>query len=129
MSRIATSHFTAAVTPVVAGLAVALHVHEQYSRIGELSLSGLLWGLMPYLLCLAVWAKGTLYAPSLVGVSVALAVVLWSYYAAYTGRDGQSGLVLVFMPLWSTFVFCPIAMYLAWIFTRNKGNEVNDRAP
>ncbi len=84
---------------------------------------------MPYLLCLGVWAKGTLYAPALVGVAVALAADLWSYYGAYTGRDGQSGLVVVFMPLWSTILFCPSAMFLVWHSTRDKGNESKEHAP
>ena len=129
MSRIATSPFTAVVTPVVAGLAAALHGYEQYSRIGGLSLGGLLWGLMPYLLCLAVWAKGTLYTPALFGVLVALAIDVWAYHGAYTGRDGQSGLVLVFMPLWSTILFCPIAMFLGWISSHDKPNEPKEPAP
>jgi hypothetical protein len=87
------------------------------------------WDMMPYLLCLAVWAKGPPYMPSVAGVSVALCAEVFAYYSAYTGRDGQSGLIIVFMPLWSTLMFCPIAMFLARDSRREKNNEGENGAP
>jgi len=46
--------------------------------------------MMPYLLCLAVWAKGPPYTAATAAVTVALAADSFAYYSAYTGRDGRS---------------------------------------
>jgi hypothetical protein len=129
MNRSDANRFIATIVPVIAGLRAALQVYEQTTEGGEFTLGSFIWFMMPYLLCLAVWAKGPPYTAAIAAVSVALAADFFAYYSAYTGSDGQSGSILVFMPLWSTLIFCPIAIYLARDSARGKNTEGNDRAP
>lgn len=67
-----------------------LQVYEQTSQGGSFPLGRFIWFMMPYLLCLAVWAKGPPYTAATAAVTVALAADSFAYYSAYTGRDGRS---------------------------------------
>ena len=57
-----------------------------------------------------------------VHVVVAVAAEGFAFYTAYTGKDGQSAILIALMPLWSTILLCPIAIFLA----RNRAKESHD---
>jgi hypothetical protein len=116
----------------VAALASALNVYEQirHSSDNEFSAGWLLWGLTPYLVCIAASCLPAIRVPAVAGVLVALALDSYAYYDVFlSGPTGaQSPLGLLFTPLLNTIVFAPLAMLVAWLIIR-RCNTSGTNAP
>ena len=105
----------------VAGIALVLHLYEQGALAKSFSAGFLAWALVPYLVSLAVLARSRSAIPALCGVSVALALDLVAHYEVFIrASSSTSALLMVMVPLWSTVVFCPIAMLVAWLIVRRR---------
>jgi hypothetical protein len=113
MIRADATRLMPALVPVVVGLRAVLQTYEQLLQAGWFRIGTFLWFMLPYLLCFAVWAKGPPYASAVAALLVAVLAEAFAFYTGYTGRDGQSGILIVLMPLWSTVLLCPIAIFLA----------------
>jgi len=114
---------------LVTGLAAALHGYENLAKAAEPSLAWFLWAMLPYGVCLAIWARSAVGAPALAGVVVALAWDLVAHYDVFVHpTSSTAALAMIFVPLWSTLLFCPIAMFAAWIVGRRR-NAPESHAP
>lgn len=106
----------------VAAFAAALHLYEQGVLASHFSPGFLAWALVPYLLCVAVLSRSRSGIPALCGVSVALALDLVAHVEVFIAASSStSALLMVMVPLWSTVVFCPIVMLVAWLVVRRRG--------
>lgn len=103
-------------------LATALHGHENWPREGALWVWGwFLWSLLPYaVFSLVVRARGNALL-GVAAVSTALAVDVWTHYTVFVAPSGSTAaLALIFMPLWSTLVFGPLAMLVVWLISKRQ---------
>ncbi|SRR6266536_2805932 len=106
---------------LVAVLAIVLHVYENLAKAAEPSLGWFLWAMLPYAICLAVWARSSIGAPALAGVIAALAFDLVAHYDVFVHpTHSTAALAMIFVPLWSTLLFCPAAMLLVWLTVRRR---------
>jgi len=111
-----------------AALGAALHGYEQASRSDALALGWLLWALVPYALGVAVSAIPALRVPAIAGVAVVLLFDLYVHYAVFVKpTSSTAALALIFAPIWSTLMFGPVAMLLAWLVVRRRSREVAAR--
>jgi len=108
---------------VVTAIAIVLHSYEQWWEGGSssdgISLAWLLWSLTPYALCLFVSAFPATRMPAVAGAVVALAFDSIAHYDVFVNPKGSTAaLALVFVPLWNTIVFSPLAILIAWLVLR-----------
>ena len=107
---------------VVLTLAAALHLYEGLSRSSSsFSYGWFTWALLPYFLVLVLASfKGTRF-PALAGGVVALLVDLWTFREVFIQpKSSTASLALIWMPLWSTILFVPIATLIAWAVSRRR---------
>lgn len=96
-------------------LGAALHACEQAQSPGSFSALWFLWVLLPYALCMAASTVAATRMPSIAGAAVVLLLDLWVHYDVFMRPAGSTAvLALVFVPLWSTLVFAPLTMFVAW---------------
>lgn len=116
-------------TPVVASLAVGLHVYEQMALAAVFSPGWLLFALLPYVAPLAVLSNARGGVPALCGASVALTIDLLAHYLVFVHpTSSTAALALIFVPLGSALVFGPGAMLLAWLVVRRpRGPRQHER--
>jgi hypothetical protein len=108
---------------VVVLLATALHAYECF---GESSggFGFLFWSLVPYALCLIVAALSASSIPALAGAIVALLFDLGAHNDVFVHpTSSTAGLALLFVPLWNTLVFVPLAMFAAWSLSLRAGGK------
>jgi hypothetical protein len=102
-------------------LAFALHLYEAFFKSTSLSIAWALWPMLPYVLCLGVWLRSRVGLPALLGTLVALAVDFYTYYTVFIHPTSSTdALAMAAMPLYSTLVFCPVVMLLAWLVARKR---------
>lgn len=110
-------------------LGVALHGYEQATRADTLAVGWLLWALVPYALGLAVSLVPTLRVPAIAGVAVVLLFDLYVHYAVFVNpASSTAALAMIFAPIWSTLVFGPAAMLLAWLVLRRRSAAAAERS-
>ncbi len=111
---------------VVAALAVALHVYENLLKSsGEFSPGALVWASMPYALCLVVSSYSATRLAAIAGALVALSFDLLAYYAVFVNpTSSTAALALLFVPLWNTFVFAPVATGATWLLLRRRDRHI-----
>ena len=113
----------------VSALGAVLHLYENLAKSTEPSVGWFLWALVPYVLCLAVWARSGTGAPALAGVLLALALDLYMHYGVFIHpTSSTAALGMIFIPLWSAILVCPVAMLLAWLAVRRR-SPVRSDAP
>jgi hypothetical protein len=67
--------------------------------------------------------------PALAGALIALLFDLLAHYQVFVHpTSSTAALALVFTPLWNTLIFSPIAMVLAWLVLRRRG-QIRITAP
>lgn len=109
----------AAMTVGLVALGVVLHAYEQAQGSGSISVLWFSWALLPYAVCLVAATLPATRVPSIAGATVVLLLDLWVYYDVFVHPMGSTAaLALVFIPLWSTLVFAPLVMFLAWLAGR-----------
>jgi hypothetical protein len=112
---------------ILVALAVALHAYETFAKSSEPSLGFLLWPLTPYVVCLVVATLSASSTPAFAGAATALLFDLGVHRSVFINPTGSTaGLALLFMPLWNTLVFSPLAMLAAWLLLRlrPRSNEI-----
>jgi chromate transport protein ChrA len=63
---------------------------------------------------------------AIAGAIVALLFDLVTHYDAFVNPKGSTAaLALIFVPLWNTLVFSPVAIFVAWLFLRRRGRQVH----
>jgi hypothetical protein len=98
---------------------VALHVYEQVAKSTGFSPGWLAWSLFPYVACAAAAAVPACRLPAIAGVVVVLAFDLFIHYSVFVQpRGSTAALAMIFAPLWSTLVFAPLTMLVAWAILR-----------
>lgn len=108
---------------IVAMVALCLHLYQGLALATEFSLGWLLWALVPYAVSLVVLARSRSGVPALSGVSVALALDLVAHYDVFVHpTSSTAALAMIFVPFWSTLLFCPVAILLAWLVVRRRRN-------
>ena len=96
-------------------LGAALHAWEQAQSLGSFSAPWFLWALLPYALCMAASTVAATRMPSVAAAAVVLLLDLWVHYGVFMRPASSTAvLALVFVPLWSTLVFAPLTMFVAW---------------
>ena len=106
---------------LVTALAIALHAYENLAKSAQPSLGWFLWAMLPYAICLAAWARSSVGAPALAGAIAALAFDSVAHYDVLVHpTSSTAALAMIFVPLWSTLLFCPIAMFLVWLAVRRR---------
>jgi len=116
------SRFIARTKPNILTLALALAglgVYVSFGRQAFTSLSpwGVLWALLPYLVCIAVSCFVPLHK---VVVAAGVVLLLFDAYVAYSvlhSSDATAGLALVYAPIWSTLVLVPVSVVVGWRFS------------
>ena len=105
----------------VTALAVGLHGYENFVKAAEPSLAWFLWAMLPYVICLAVWMRSSIGGTALAGVLAALAFDLVAHYDVFVHPTrSTAALAMIFVPLWSTLLFCPVAMFIVWLTVRRR---------
>jgi hypothetical protein len=107
-------------------VAGALHVYEQLpaSSPSTFGYGWVLWALTPYIVCTAVSCFRPVRAPALFGAVVALGFDLVAHYDVFINPQGSTAaLALVFIPLWNTIAFAPLAIFVAWLVTRHRAGR------
>ena len=114
----------------VATLGVALHAYETFWLASDGPAFGFfLWALVPYAMCLIVAMTSKSAIPPLAGAVIALLFDLLAHYQVFVHpTSSTAALTLVFTPLWNTLIFSPIAMVLAWLVLRRRG-QIRITAP
>jgi|SRR5690348_6807055 len=107
-----------AVTLAVVALGIALNAYEQVQASGAFSVGWFLWALVPYVACLVASAFPNMRVPSIAGATAVLLIDLWMYYTVANSTSSTAGLVFLFVPLWSTLVFAPLAILITWFIGR-----------
>ena len=102
---------------LVTALAITLHAYENLAKAAAPSLGWFLWATLPYAICLAVWARSSIGAPAVAGVIADLV----AHYAVFVHpTSSTAALAMIFVPLWSTLLFCPVAMFAVWLAIRRR---------
>ena len=114
----------------VATLGVALHAYETFWLASDGPAFGFfLWAVVPYAMCLIVAMTSKSAIPPLAGAAIAFLFDLLAHYQAFVHpTSSTAALILLFTPLWNTLVFSPIAMVLAWLVLRRRG-QIRTTAP
>jgi len=101
-------------------LAIGLHAYENFVKSsGAFSLGFFLWSLTPYALCLVVAWFSVSSIPAVAGAVVALLFDLDAHNHVFVNpTSSTAGLALIFVPLWNTLVFAPLAMLAAMLLLR-----------
>jgi hypothetical protein len=104
----------------VVAVAVALHAYETLGADSDqTSLGFFLWPLTPYAFCLVVAAVSASSIPAIAGAITALLFDLAAHYTVFVHpTSSTAGLALLFVPLWNTLIFSPLAMLGAWLLRR-----------
>ena len=106
---------------VIVLLAIALHVYETYVNSPG-GIGFLLWSSMPYALCVIVAALSTSSIPAVAGAVTAFLFDLGAHNDVFVHpTSSTAGLALLFVPLWNTLVFSPLAMFAAWSLRLRAG--------
>lgn len=108
----------------VVAVAVALHAYEAFAKSsGGPSLGFFLWALTPYILCLVVAAVSASSIPAVAGAVMALLFDLDAHDHVFVHPTSSTeALALLFVPLWNTLVFSPVAMLAAWFLLRLRSS-------
>jgi len=77
----------------VTALSGVLHAYENFAKAAEPSLTWFLWAMLPYGVCLVVWVRSSVGAPSLAGVIAALAFDLVAHYDVFVHPTGSTAAV------------------------------------
>jgi hypothetical protein len=110
--------YLTALVPILLGAALHLYEHVGLSDNG-FSLGFFLWSLLPYGLCVAGLALSWRPLSVAFAASVALAFDLLADYSVFIHPTSSTApLVLLFMPLYSTVLWIPLAMLLAHLARR-----------
>lgn len=110
------------VVVLVSGAALLLHMYEHSLGSSEISFAWVLWPLLPYVMCLAVSTAAPTRLPAIAGAVTALGFDAIAHYDVFISPKGSTAaLALLFVPLWNTLVFAPLAMLAAWLFLRRRG--------
>jgi hypothetical protein len=60
--------------------------------------------------------------PAIAGASVALCFDLVAHHVVFVlSTSSTSALLMLFIPLWSTLIFSPLAIFVVWLFLRRRG--------
>ena len=105
---------------LVIAVAIVLHAYEAFVKSsGEFSIGFFLWPLTPYALCLIVACVSASSIPAVAGAVTALLFDLVAHTDVFVHpTSSTAGLALLFVPLWNTLVFSPLAMFGAWLVLR-----------
>jgi len=107
---------------VPVALAILLHGYENLALSSDgFSTTWLLWALFPYGLVLALSCfEGTRKA-SIAGAVVALLVDGLVHYDVFISpQSSTAALALIWIPIWNTILFVPVATLIARIIIRRK---------
>ena len=105
----------------VTTLAGFLHAYENLAKAAEPSLAWFLWAMLPYVVCLLIWIRSSVGSPAFAGVIAALAFDLVAHYDVFIHpTTSTAALAMIFVPLWSTLLFCPVAMLVVWLAVRRR---------
>ena len=104
---------------LVTALAITLHAYESLAKAAAPSLGWFLWAMLPYAICLAVWARSSIGAPAVAGAIAALVFDLVAHYDVFIHpTSSTAALAMIFVPVWSTLLICPVAMFAVWFAIR-----------
>jgi hypothetical protein len=105
----------------IVAMGAALHAYEQLAKSPDPSVGWFLWAMMPYAICVLVILLGKSGIPGAVGVSIAFALDVMTHNDVFLNPKGSTAaLGLIFVPLWSSVVFAPVAMLIAWLVIRRR---------
>lgn len=105
--------------PYVIAIAVVgavLHAYELL-HVGAEGVSSIffLWPMVPYGLCLILSAFTPLRLHVIAAVSLVLAFDLLAHYSVFINPQSSTvGLLMLFVPLWSTIIVVPLATFISW---------------
>jgi len=101
-------------------LAIGLHAYENFVKSsGAFSVGFFLWSLTPYALCLIVAWFSVSSIPAVAGAVIALLFDFDAHNHVFVNpTSSTAGLALLFVPLWNTLVFAPLAMLAAMLLLR-----------
>lgn len=102
-------------------VAVALHLYENVAKASGFSYGWFLWALSPYVLVLALSCVPDIKIAALAGGVLALLVDGWTHYEVFVEPKGSTAaLALIWMPIWNTLLFVPIATWVTRLVLRHR---------
>ena len=101
---------------VIAVVGATLHAYELLHDGAEGASSiFFLWPMVPYGLCLVLSAFTPLKLHVIAAVSLVLALDLLAHYSVFINPQSSTvGLLMLFVPLWSTIIVVPLATFVSW---------------
>jgi hypothetical protein len=103
----------------LAALGLALALWQHLALASRFSPGFFLLSLAPYTVCLVALARMASPVPAFVGCAIALALAAWNHYHVFVApTSSTAALGMIFVPLWSALIFCPLAMLVAWLLVR-----------
>lgn len=79
-----------------------------------------LWSMAPYIACLLVLILSTSGLHVISAAAVALLLDGFMYYSVLTSDSSTAVLGLLWMPIWNTIIFVPLAMWVTLIVVRRR---------
>jgi hypothetical protein len=114
---------------VIVALAIALHAYQQLALASTFSLGWFAWALTPYAVCALLLWRLESGVPSICGALAALLLDLDTHYDVFIHPGSSTAaLALIFVPLWSTILICPVVILIAWLIV-NRRRTAAHRAP
>jgi hypothetical protein len=117
-------HVAVALSLIVA--AAVLHGYEHRVLSAETSeWLFFLWSMAPYIACLLILILSAESVHVISASAVALALDGLMHYSVVTSDNSTAVLGFVWMPLWNTIIFVPLAMWVTLIIIRRRRVQQN----
>jgi hypothetical protein len=102
-------------------VAIVLHLYENLAKASGFSYGWFVWALTPYVLVVALSSVPSTRTAAVAGGIVAVVVDAWTHYEVFIAPKGSTAaLALVWIPLWNTLLFVPIATWITFLVLRQR---------
>ena len=97
-----------------------------FAYVSGLSAIGfLLWASVPYLFCTLASCFSPTRVPAITAVTIVLAFDAFVHINVWTSKSSTAAIAYIYSPIWSTLVFAPVALLIAWLVVRRRASEQN----
>jgi hypothetical protein len=104
--------------------AFMLHAYQQLLLIPSPNIAWFLWSMLPYGICGLILLRTKSGIPGAAGAVIAFAWDLAAHYDVFIHpRSSTAGLAMLFVPLWSSVIYVPVAAWISWLALRLRSDK------
>jgi len=109
--------------------ATVLHAYESLVLAEQFLLGFFLWAMVPYGVCMVVFAAAKSGVPSASGVSAALLLDVATHYSVFIAPESSTAaLGMLVVPAWSAGFVAPGVMLVAWAIQWQRRRHLRELA-